>query len=214
MNEDYLENYKSNILISDFIDDNIASSLSKKILERESYIRGLDNGTKLQLNIVNPGNITRYHAYYNLIDLGFPETDIVISKVKEMVYKLFGWSNFNIKMWANIFRKGDYLGLHNHMDNRSFKKFPQAISGHCFLYSTQETYTTYLFKKKKNSILDSSINVVDIPNKVGEISIFSSYVEHEFKQWDGDLRIGIAFDINNEPDTPMEWLNARQFRYV
>jgi hypothetical protein len=214
MNENYLENYQSDILISDFIEQEVANSLSKKILERESYIKGLDDGAKLQLQIVNPGNITRYHAYYNLMDFGFPETDLMVSKIKEMVYKLFGWENFNIKIWANIFRQGDYLGLHNHMDNMSLKKFPQAISGHCFLYSTEQTYTTYLFKKKKKTILDSSINVVDIPNKVGEISIFSSYVEHEFKQWDGELRIGIAFDINNEPDTPQDWLKARQFRYV
>lgn len=214
MIENYLENYQTDILISDFIDKETANSLSNKILERESVIMGLVDGTKLQLNIVNPGNITRFHAYYNLLDLNIPEMDIVLIKIKEMIHKLFGWDNFHIKIWANVFRKGDYLGLHNHADNMSLKKFPYAISGHCFLHSTEQTYTTYLFKRKKINILDSSINVVDIPNKVGEISIFSSYVEHEFKQWGGELRVGIAFDINNEPDTPKEWLNARQFRYV
>ena len=214
MIENYLEDYQSDIIISDFIDIEIAHSLSKKILERESYIKGLDDGSKLQLKIVNEGNVTRYHSYYNLIDLGFTETEIVVSKIKEMIFKLFGWENFYIKMWVNVFRKNDYLGLHNHMDKISLRKFPYAVSGHCFLYSSEPTFTTYLFKNKKNSIFDSSIRIVDIPNNVGEISIFSSYVEHEFKQWEGDLRIGIAFDINNEPDANQQWLENRQFRYV
>jgi hypothetical protein len=100
------------------------------------------------------------------------------------------------------------------MDNMSTKKFPYALSGHCFLYSSEKTYTTYLFKKKKNGIFDSSINVVDIQNNPGEISIFSSYVEHEFKKWEGDLRVGIAFDINNQSDADIKWLQNRQFRYV
>ena len=214
MIENYLETYEYGILISDFIDSTTTNSLSNKILERESYIKGLDDGSKLPMKIVNHNNLTNYHSYYNLIDLGFPETDILISKIKELIFNAFGWENFYIKMWANVFRNGDYLGLHKHMDNMSGKKFPYAISGHCFLYSSEKTYTTYLFKKKKNGIFDSSINVVDIQNNPGEISIFSSYVEHEFKKWDGDLRVGIAFDINNQQDANIEWLQSRQFRYV
>lgn len=214
MVENYLENYEYDILISDFIGPQIARSLSDKILERESFIMGLHDGSKLPLKIVNPNNVTAYHSYYNLLDLDIPEIEIVLFKIKEMVFKLFGWNNFHIKMWVNIFRDGDYLGLHNHMDNISLKKFPYAISGHCFLFSSEETFTTFLFKNKKNGIFDSRIRVVDLPNIPGEISIFSSYVEHEFKRWEGDLRVGIAFDINNEPDADHQWLSNRQFRYV
>jgi hypothetical protein len=214
MIENYLETYEYDIITSDFIDSTTTNSLSDKILERESYIKGLSDESKLPMKIVNSGNLTNYHSYYNLIDLGFSETDILVSKIKELIFNTFGWENFHIKMWANIFRKGDYLGLHKHMDNMSSKKFPYAVSGHCFLYSSEKTYTTYLFKKKKIGIFDSSINVVDIQNNPGEVSIFSSYVEHEFKKWDGDLRVGIAFDINNQPEANIQWLQNRQFRYV
>lgn len=214
MIENYLEIYEYGIITSDFIDQITTNSLSNKILERESYIKGLDDGSKLKMNIVNHNNITNYHTYYNLIDLEIPETTILVTKIKELIFNALGWENFHIKMWANIFRQGDYLGLHKHMDNMSKRKFPYALSGHCFLYSSEKTYTTYLFKQKKVDIFDSSINVVDIPNIPGEISIFSSYIEHEFKKWDGDLRIGIAFDINNEPDANQNWLKTRQFRYV
>lgn len=214
MIKNYLETYEHGIITSGFIDFTTTNSLSDKILERESYIKGLSNNTKLPMNIVNHSNITNYHVYYNLLDLNISETNVLITKIKELIYNAVGWKNFHIKMWANIFRSGDYLGLHKHMDNMSKKKYPYALSGHCFLYSSKKTCTTYLFKRKKIAILDSSINVVDIPNIPGEVSIFSSYVEHEFKQWDGDLRVGIAFDINNEPDANPNWLKARQFRYV
>jgi len=214
MVENYLETYEYGIIISDFIDSTTTNSLSNKILERESYIKGLDDGSKLPMKIVNQGNVTNYHTYYNLLDLEIEETETLILKIKELIFNTFGWENFYIKMWANIFRKGDYLGLHKHMDNISLKKFPYAVSGHCFLYSSEKTYTTFLFKNKKISIFDSSINVVDLENKPGEVSIFSSYVEHEFKKWDGDLRVGIAFDINNEPDANIDWLKNRQFKYV
>lgn len=214
MIQNYLETYEHGIITSGFIDSTTTNSLSNNILERESYIRGLNDGSKLRMNIVNHSNITNYHTYYNLIDLQIPETDILVTKIKELIYNAVGWENFYIKMWANIFRKGDYLGLHKHMDNMSIKKFPYALSGHCFLYSSEKTCTTYLFKRKKIGIFDSSINVMDIPNIPGEISIFSSYIEHEFKQWEGDLRVGIAFDINNEPDANQNWLKVRQFRYV
>lgn len=214
MIENYLEIYEHGIITSGFIDQTTTNSLSDKILERESYIKGLSDGSKLRMNIVNHSNITNYHTYYNLIDLDIVETNVLVSKIKELIYGAFGWENFYIKMWANIFRSGDYLGLHKHMDNLSYKKFPYAVSGHCFLYSSEKTSTTYLFKRKKTAIFDSSINVVDLPNIPGEVSIFSSYVEHEFKQWSGDLRVGVAFDINNEPDANPNWLKTRQFRYV
>ena len=82
MIENYLETYEYGIITSDFIDSTTTNSLSNKILERESYIKGLSDGTKLHMNIVNHSNITNYHTYYNLIDLDIPETDILISKIK------------------------------------------------------------------------------------------------------------------------------------
>ena len=156
MIQNYLEIYENGIITSDFIDQTTTNSLSDKILERESYIKGLSDGSKLPMKIVNKNNLTNYHTYYNLIDLNFDETNILVDKIKQLIFNAFGWENFYIKMWANIFRSGDYLGLHKHMDNVSSKKFPYAVSGHCFLFSTEQTYTTYLFKKKKNTILDSS----------------------------------------------------------
>lgn len=148
------------------------------------------------------------------MDFGFEEMDIFVSTIKKMIFELFGWEHFYLKTWANVFRNGDFLGLHKHMGNNGNKIFPYAISGHCMLYSTHPCYTTFLFKKQKNSVHDSSLNEIDINNIPGEIVLFSSYVEHEFKQWFGDLRIGIAFDINNEPDADKKWLSDGQFRYV
>lgn len=214
MGNSYLDEFQYDLLSRSVIDISILEPLYTKILNKESYILSLNDNSQVPFKNVNTNNITKFHRYYNLMDFGFEEMDVFVSTIKKMIFELFGWEHFYLKTWANVFRKGDFLGLHKHMGNNGNKIFPYAISGHCVLYSSHPSYTTFLFKKQKNSVHDSSLREVDIDNVPGEIVLFSSYVEHEFKQWDGDLRIGIAFDINNEPDADKKWLSDGQFRYV
>ena len=214
MGSNYLDTFQHDLLKREMFDVSILESLSQKILEKEKFIINLNDGTQVPFKNANPNNITKFHRYYNLMDFGFVEMDLFVLHIKKMMYELFGWEHFYLKTWANIFRRNDFLGLHKHMGNNDSKIFPYAISGQCILYSSQPSYTTFLFKKEKKSVYDSSLKEIDINNKPGEIVLFSSYVEHEFKQWDGDLRIGIAFDINNEPDAYIKWLKDGQFRYV
>ena len=211
MENGYLDTYEYGLIKSDMVDISILPSLCKKILDKEEYIKGLNTQSKVPFKYVNKDSITQYHLYYNLMELGIDEIDIIVKKIKEMFFELFGWETFYLKMWANIYRKNDYIGLHKHMDNRSHQKFPYAISGHCFIYSTEPTATTFLFKNKKTNPLDSNLKEVDIRNIPGEITLFSSYIEHEFKRWDGDLRISLAFDVNNEPDSDIELLERWKF---
>jgi hypothetical protein len=176
-------------------------SLCQKILNKELYIKNLNTNTKTTFQYVNVDSITKLHSYYNLIEFEFEEVNLIVKKIKELVYKINAWENFYLKMWANIYRENDYIGYHTHLpDLPNIQKIANALSGHCFLYSSKPTYTTYYFKKQniKHSILGTgSLEKTDILNIPGEISIFSSYVPHEFKKWDGDLRIGIAFDISH-----------------
>jgi hypothetical protein len=204
------------IIESCVIDDLNINSLCDKILEKELYIKNLNTDKKPIFNYVNNDSITKLHAYYNLIEFEFEEVHLIVRKIKELVFKINGWETFYLKMWANIYRNGDYIGYHTHLTNLpgTIKK-PEALSGHCFLFSTEPTYTTYYFRKKniKPSIFGSdNINVMDILNVPGEISIFSSYVPHEFKKWDGELRIGIAFDISHETINNFE--NLKENKYI
>ena len=214
MENSYLDEFQYDLIGRSMVDISILEPLYQKILNKENYILSLNDNSQVPFKNANQNNITKFHRYYNLMDFGFVEMGVVVSEIKKMIFELFGWEHFYLKTWANVFRSGDFLGLHKHMGNNDSKIFPYAISGHCMLYTSHPCYTTFLFKKQKNSVHDSSLKEIDIDNIPGEIVLFSSYVEHEFKQWDGDLRVGIAFDINNEPDADKKWLSDGQFRYV
>jgi hypothetical protein len=206
----------TSIIESCLVHDLDIDSLCEKILKKEPYIKNLNTNTKTTFKHVNMDSITKLHSYYNLIEFEFEEVDLIVKKIKELVFKINEWESFYLKMWVNIYREGDYIGYHTHLpDLPNVEKMSTALSGHCFLYSNKPTYTTYYFKKEnlKCSILGTgSLEKTDVLNIPGEISIFSSYVPHEFKKWDGDLRIGIAFDISNNDVDTIEYL--KQNKYV
>jgi hypothetical protein len=212
-----MDEIKNTSIIESCVIDNLSiDSLCKKILGKEDYIKDLVTNKKLIFDKVNEGSITKYHNYYNLIQFGFEEIDLVVKKIKELVFKINGWETFYLKMWANIYRNGDYIGYHTHLpDLHGIKKNPKALSGHCFLFSSKPTYTTYYFRriKSKISILgEGNVDPTEVLNVPGEISIFSSYVPHEFKKWDGELRIGIAFDISHE--SMGDFKELQEYKYV
>jgi hypothetical protein len=193
-----LKELTSKILIKDYISKETAFSLSKKIIELEPNINNMVKtlDTNSIFDLVNESNVlTKFHNYYNLIDFNFDEVDLIVEKIKKLVYNLTNENNFYLKMWANIYRKGDFIGYHSHGGTEPLnnKTINTHLSGHCFLYNTEPSYTTYYFYKDKKLLGGES--GTEVLNVSGEISIFSSWLGHEFKKWDGDLRIGLAFDI-------------------
>jgi hypothetical protein len=206
----------TSIIESFIINELSIDSLCKKILDKELYIKNLNTNTKPTFNYVNNDSITKLHAYYNLIEFGFEEVDLIVNKIKELVFKINGWETFYLKMWANVYREGDYIGYHTHLPVLSnVEKLNNALSGHCFLYSSKPTYTTYYFKKQnvKPSLLGTgNLGGTDILNVPGELCIFSSYVPHEFKKWDGNLRIGIAFDVYHDSMNNIN--NLKENKYI
>jgi hypothetical protein len=176
----------SQILFKDNINIDDVNSLKDKILDKEEYIQNLPLLRGYEGTVEN--SITIKHDAYNLVDFGWPEVDLIVNKVKQFI-DLTTKSNEHayIKMWANIYRKGEYITKHTHVPSDQKASYKKLISGHCFLYSTQPTTTTFYFGPNEEEI--------DIANVPGEIDIFSSFVPHEFKPWDGELRVGLAFDI-------------------
>ena len=184
--EMYLLEVISQILFKDNIGIDDANSLKDKILDKEEYIQNLPTGNGYAGTAEN--SITAKHDAYNLVDFGWPEVDLIVNKVRQFT-DLIKEDNecVYIKMWANIYRKGEYIVKHEHVPVELKKYYKQALSGHCFLYSTQPTSTTFYFGPN-----EEEVNIENIP---GEVDIFSSFVPHEFKPWDGELRVGLAFDI-------------------
>jgi len=214
----------SKILAVDYIESEIAYSLSKKILELEKIVATkkndfLDDGD-IPFDLVSKKNITtKYHNYYSLLDFNYEETDIIIEKLKKIIFELTGQKEFYLKIWANVYRCGDYIGYHSHLNDEIFdikneKVVNNYLSGHCFLYGSEKTYTTYYFSSNKKNLLGGIVGT-DVENIPGEISIFSSCLGHEFKKWYGDLRIGLAFDIMLDTTIPIdEYKTTKQLHLI
>jgi hypothetical protein len=184
--EMFLLDVISQILYKDSIGIDATNSLKDKILDKEEYIQNLPLLDGYPGTVEN--SITVKHNSYNLIDFGWPEVDLITDKVKQFTNLIIKDNeNVYIKMWANIYRKGEYITKHSHVHHTQKPIYKTIFSGHCFLYSTQPTSTTFYFGPNEEEI--------DIANVPGEIDIFSSLVPHEFKPWDGELRVGLAFDI-------------------
>jgi len=180
----------SQIVFKDNIGEDNANSLKNKILDKEQYI--IDLPSDIGYEGVARHSITNKHSAYNLIDFNFPEVNILLEKLKLMVQPInFNNNELYVKMWANIYRKGEYIKKHSHIPvkNDDETRFMAAsiFSGHCFLYSDVPTSTTFYFGPQQ---METEVN-----NVVGEIDIFSSLVPHEFKPYDGELRVGLAFDF-------------------
>jgi len=186
-----IKEFKNKLIGFDVIEDGICQSLTKKILESESYILNLG---KPNYPNVPSNTITSRHEYYNLLDFNWNELDIVKKSIIKNASNIIGGDKFLIKMWANIFRHNECIKRHMHhpypiKETETFKKnIFNTICGNLFLSNDYESYTIYHFENESREIL----------NKSGEIYYFSCIVEHEVLPFKGNLRVGIAFDIYTE----------------
>lgn len=211
------EEITSKILAFDKISKNLAFNLSNKILELEPIILEMnkENTFNLYENVSDSNIVTKYHHHYNLIDFNFNEVNIIIKKIQKLVLEISGKKEFYIKMWANIYRNGDYIKYHKHLKDwyNDENVLNSYLSGHCFLYSSEPTVTTYYFNGNKKNILGGTVGT-ELENIPGEILLFSSCLPHEFKKWNGKLRIGIAFDLIIDTSIPIEINPYKHFKLI
>ena len=186
--EDKILIWKNNLLGEDIIDKNICDSLADKVLQSEQYILSLGPANYPQ---TPPNTITSRHDYYNLLEFDWSELNIVKSKIVENASKIIGGDSFYVKMWANIFRKGECIVKHIHhaepvIENEEFKKnIFNTMCGHLFLRNDVKSDTIYHFQKETKAI----------QNVKGEFHFFCCVVPHEVLPYEGNERIGLAFDI-------------------
>jgi hypothetical protein len=185
--KDRLENFKSTLLGYLSVDQVICQKLTSDILALENKI--LSFGTA-RYPAVPANTITARHDYYNLIDLLPTQLTIIKHNIVEASSNIIGGEEFYVKMWANIFRNGERIERHMHhaspiIENDMFKKNVfKTICGNLFLYGDAPSDTLYYGKE-----------LISMPNKVGDIHLFSCILEHETLPFTGTLRVGIAFDV-------------------
>jgi hypothetical protein len=182
--------FKAHMLGKDKLDLSTCDILKNKIVDLEQTILnlGVSNYKEAPEN-----SITTRHQYYNLLDYLNDDLNPVKEKIIQNARHIIGGDKFLVKMWANVFRNGEQIKKHMHhatpvIENDSFKKNVfKTICGNLFLYGDQESETIYYLKEK-----------TPIKNEAGDMHFFCCIVEHETLPYQGNLRIGIAFDIYTE----------------
>lgn len=188
--DDKIVLFKSHMLGKDNIHLSDCERLKNKILDLESTILNLGPANYLE---APQNSITTRHQYYNLIDMINEELDPVKEKIINNCKNIIGGNRFYVKMWANIFRNGEKIDKHTHhtkniVENHIFKtNIFKTVCGNLFLYGDAESETIYYLNER-----------TPILNKTGDFHFFAAIVEHETLPFNGNLRVGIAFDVYTE----------------
>ena len=146
-------------------------------------------------------SLTSRHEHFNIFSWPEPE----IKKLKPLILdfhsrfldavRIKGFSNFDLKGWANVMRKGEGIKAHLH------STLPTSyLSGHISV-QCEKTATYYI--NPVNQLNEPYTN--KIPNEVGQIVLFPTCVPHYTDIHLGnEERITIAFDIGLAPQKPSQ----------
>ena len=155
------------IFIDNFLSEKECDLISNYILKNEDMIKqkGEDNYVGTAKN-----SLTGRHPYFNY--LYHEPGKILVPKFRE----LFG--EVTIQCWANTFRKGEGIRMHQH----GMRKDRQFISGNIFIDGPEHIGTIYNGEWKKS--------------KRGTFAYFSSNVPHAVaKNTSDQVRISMAVDV-------------------
>lgn len=171
-------------------------SLRDLILLKEQEIIKEFPGDKadLQLNDgytgLGPDSLTARFKYFNVLKWDHPECKklhIAIKQLHDAYHVGLVGENIpklKIQCWANVLRKGESIGKHNHAIH------PHTyLSGH-FCVACENTSTFYIPPYTEWG------NEIDMKNIPGEMTLFPTWLTHYTSVNESDSpRITLAFDI-------------------
>jgi len=184
----------------EFISNVDFKKIAKIILRKEKYIlKKFPPSTKSNIDGytgLGKNSLTSRYEHFNIFSWSEPE----IKKLKPIILdfhsrfldelKIKGLSDFTLKGWANVMRKGERIKAHIHATS------PTAyLSGHICV-QCKDTATYYI--NPVNQLNEPYIH--KLPNEVGQIILFPSYIPHYTDTQLGNKeRITIAFDFFVDP---------------
>ena len=156
----------------DFLTQIECDTIVNEILSLESAVKRLGPDEYVG---TSEDSLTGRYAVFNYLNIRSINT-IICPKLKE----IFG--PCVVQCWANIFRQGEGIEEHRHIEDTSINAVLTA-SGNIFLYGDPTTGTYY--------------EGVKHDNKIGELSLFLSDMLHGVpKNTTGDMRISMAIDVH------------------
>ena len=152
-------------IIENFITNKEANTIKNYIFNNEKKIK--DMGPDLYPGTENNSLTGRWYLYNWLTSKTCGS--ILLPKLSKEL------PNLHIRLWANIFRKGEGIRLHNH--GKTIK-----LSGNLYLDGPEDSKTYYAGKEP-------------VHNKIGMLTIFDPLIDHWVYPNKSDTpRVSMAFD--------------------
>lgn len=134
---------------------------------------------------------TKLFKSYNLLMYPLPEFHELFNEIKKMFFEIIEKDitipkkKYYIQCWLNYYRKGDFIGWHNHWP-------PETKSWHgYYCVDTECSFTSYIIPNNEDKIIDiiSEDNLLVMSKSDGD--------RHRSSEWlnNDRPRITIAFDI-------------------
>jgi hypothetical protein len=171
-----------------------SETLGNFILEHEDYIKTLGVS---DYELTSKNSLTGTFRFYNWFysDIG----PILRDKIFKYFKTLGIPKPLYIQCWANTFRKGEGIGLHKHA-----LKDDDYLCANIFLKGNVDIGTTYIINQEAKKI----------PNKIGEMTLFSSLTPHYVeKNHEDNIRVSMGLDIHSSPDTVYDLHNKKRYYY-
>ena len=153
-------------IINNFISNEEVEVLKKHIIDNEQRVKKMGPDT---YNETATDSLTGRWIQHN-----FLQDKTVVSILGPKLHKLF--PTYYITMWANIFRKAEYINPHTHGN--------ATVSGNLYLDGPENSKPVYEGK--------------DLPNEIGTLVYFPSTIVHWVDPNKSEIpRISMAFDCLN-----------------
>ena len=181
-----------------FCEDVDTNSLSNFLLSKENEVKKLPSSVDAD-GKMSDGNTglgskctTAKFQSYNILSWNHPEIRKLKSNIAKNIILYDGECGNKtpnvlwIQCWYNVLRFGQKISPHHHsVDPNSY------LSGH---FNVQVNDTSTVYMSPINQL--NNPEVIDIKNKVGDITLFPSYIFHyTTRHYSFKPRITIAFDI-------------------
>jgi len=168
-------------------------TIAEYLLEKEQELlkkleskQSMDGNTGLGSN-----SITSKFPYFSVFDFDHYMGNVIRMKVLELfedvltISKKKWHSHLYGQSWFNVMRKGQKINMHTHGINEDI------LYGFHITISTEYTSTIY------HNPFDHR-QVIEIPNKIGNITLFPNFLPHQTSVYNGDkTRISIAGDLTD-----------------
>ena len=171
-------------------------------IKRYAYKKEVELKEKITTNEYNNSITTNNYNQYNFLKDNPIYADRLVNLLKEKNCPI-EWPSL-VQSWVNIYRKGDGIGWHNHLND--------ALSFNIFIDGDLEPGPSYVLAGEKANLNEYDIEVKNYSNKKGYMQIFPSSTYHKVDPVSSE-RISVGATLHDYKDITPKSLSLHILQY-